>query len=107
MKRSALWIPFLAALVLTLGLKAVQLGWFAPRPTLELDVWHAPARGIRIDMDQRPDLARQFDVIRAPTLVLLNVEGQAVWRQDEGLSDESPLDLNQAERQIEALTINP
>ncbi len=26
---------------------------------------------------------------------------------DEGLSDESPLDLDQPERQIEALAINP
>ena len=32
-----------------------------------------------------------------------NSDGQVVWIQDEGLSDESPLDLNQAERQVEAL----
>lgn len=29
------------------------------------------------------------------------------WKQDEGLSDELPLDLNQAERQVEAMTGNP
>lgn len=131
-----LWIFFLASLTLTLGLKAVQLGWFAPRPPLDLDGkpvllffnkargcecellvynnanaqmddWTAPLRVIRIDMDRRPNLARDFNIIRAPTLVLLNVDGQVVWKQDEGLSDESPLDLNQAERQIEAVTVNP
>jgi hypothetical protein len=131
-----LWIIFLASLTLTLGLKAVQLGWFTPRPPLDLDgkpallffnkargceceilvynnanaqmdVWNTPLHVIRIDMDHRPDLVRQYDVIRAPTLVLLDAAGQAVWRQDEGLSDESPLDLNQAERQIEAVTNNP
>jgi hypothetical protein len=127
-----LWIFFIASLTLTLGLKAFQLGWFAPRPPLDLDGkpallffnkargcecellvynnanaqmddWNTSLRVIRIDMDRRPDLARQYDVIRAPTLVLLNAAGQAVWKQDEGSSDESPLDLDQAERQIEAL----
>lgn len=136
MTRRVFWIFFLASFTLTLGLKAVQLGWFNPRPPLDLDgkpvllffnkvrgcecellvynnadaqmdAWTAPLRVIRIDMDHRPDLVRQYDVVRAPTLVLLDAEGQAAWMQDEGLSDEMPLDLNQAERQIEALTINP
>lgn len=136
MTRRVFWILFLASLTLTLGLKAVQLGWFAPRLPLELegkpallffnkargcecellvyhnanaqmDDWTAPLRVIHIDLDHRSDLARQYDVIRAPTLVLLDAEGQVVWRQDEGLSDESPLDLDQAERQIEAVTVNP
>jgi hypothetical protein len=116
----------------TLGLKAAQLGWFNPRPPLKLDkepvllffnkargcecellvynnanaqmdAWNAPVLVINIDMDYRPDLARQYEVIRAPTLVLLNAESEMVWKQDEGLSDEAPLDLNQAEHQIEVL----
>jgi hypothetical protein len=132
MSRRIIWILFLASLTLTLRLKAVQLGWFIPRPPLELDekpvllffyksrgcecellvynnakaqmdVWKTPLRVIRIDMDHRPDLVRQYDVMRAPTLVLLNFEGQVVWRQDEVSSDEMPLDLDQAEGQIEAL----
>jgi hypothetical protein len=136
MTRRAFWIFFLASLTLTLGLKAVQLGWFNPRPPLDLDgipallffnksrgcecellvynnanaqmeEWIAPLRVIHIDMDRRPDLARDYNIIRAPSLILLNVDGQVVWKQDEGLSDESPLDLNQAERQIEAMTGNP
>lgn len=136
MTRRVFWILFLASLALTFGLKAVQLGWFDPRPPLaldgepallffnksrgcecelfvynnakaQMDVWNSPVRVIRIDMDRRSDLAREYKVIRAPSLVLLNAEGQVVWRQDEGVSDESPLDLNQAEGQIEALTVNP
>ena len=120
---------------LTLGVKAAQQGWFAPRPPLELDgkpallffnkargcecellvynnaraqmdVWQAPVRIIHIDSDRRPDLARQYKVLRAPTLILLDAEGQTVWTQVESLSDETPLDLNQAERQIETLTQN-
>jgi hypothetical protein len=130
MIRKVLWIIFLSALALTLGLKAVQLGWFVPRPPLgldgepallffnkargcecelfvynnansQMDVWNAPVRIIRIDMDHRPDLARQYEVIRAPTLVLVDAEGQVFWRQDEGLSDESPLDLEQVETLVE------
>jgi hypothetical protein len=91
MNRKLLWIIFLGALILTLGLKAVQLGWFTPRPPLELDgkpvllffnkargcecemlvynnantqmdVWNTPVHVIRIDMDHRPDLARQYEV---------------------------------------------
>lgn len=136
MNRKVFWTIFLASLILTIGLKAVQLGWFAPRPPLDLDgepallffnksrgcecemlvytnanvqleTWSVPVRLIRIDMERRPDLAQQYKVIRAPSLVLVNAEGQVVWRQDEGLSDEAPLDLNQAERQVEAMTVNP
>ncbi len=124
---------FRIASFLTLGLKSVQPGWFAPRPPLDLDgkpvllffnkvrgcecelfvynnadaqmdIWNAPVRVIKISMDRRPDLARQYEVIRAPTLLLLDAQGQVYWNHNEGLSDESPLDLDQAERQIEALT---
>jgi hypothetical protein len=136
MSRKVFWIFFLTALTVTLGLKVVQTGWFAPRPPLELDgepallffnkargcecellvynnaeaqmdVWQAPVSIINIDSDRRPDLARQYKVLRAPALILLDAEGQTVWKQVESLSDEAPLDLNQAERQIEALTIYP
>jgi len=37
MSRKIFCYLFLGALALTLGLKAVQLGWFALRPPLELD----------------------------------------------------------------------
>lgn len=136
MTRRALWICFLASLTLTLGLKAASEGWFAARTPLPLNGqpalifftlsegcdcqmtivraaeaqlanWVSPLPLHRVDFDGRRDLAEQFHVARAPALVLVNAEGQAVWKQDEGLSDESPLDLDQAERQVEALTVNP
>lgn len=62
--------------------------------------WDVPVRVIRIDLDLRPDLARQYDVIRAPYLILLNAKDQIIWKQDESLSDVSPLDLDQAEREV-------
>lgn len=133
MKRHVLWILFLTVLGLTLGWKAVDEGWFSTRESLPLNGqpalvfftlsqgcdcqmtvvraaeaqlagWDSPLPLLRVDFDRRRDLAKQFGVARAPSLVLVNAEGQVVWRQDEGLSDESPLDLNQAERQVEALT---
>ena len=85
MSRKVFSIFFLGALFLTLGLKAVQLGWFDPHPPLELnrepallffnkargceceqfvynhadaqmDVWNAPVRVIKIDMNHRPGI---------------------------------------------------
>jgi len=46
-------------------------------------------------------LARQYEVIRAPSLILLDSDGKIVWRQDESASDESPLDIIQAKYQID------
>jgi hypothetical protein len=63
----------------------------------QMDSWNTPVRVIRIDMEQRSNLARQYDVIRAPTLVLLNARSEIVWRQDETLNDVAPLDLEQIE----------
>ena len=130
MSRKVFWILFVASLALTLGMKTVQLGWFNPRPPLELgrepallffnkargcecelfvynnanaqiDAWDKPMRVIRIDMDYRPDLAREYKVIRAPSLVLVNAEGQVAWKQNESLNDGSPLDLEQVEMLVE------
>ena len=130
------WIFFLATLILTFGLKAVTEGWFATRAPLPLNGqpalifftlskgcecqmtvvraaeaqlagWDSPLPLLRVDFDRRRDLAKGFGVARAPALVLVNAEGRVVWRQDKGLSDEAPLDLNQAEGQVEALTVDP
>ena len=132
MNRKIVWSLFFGILALTLVLKAVQQGWFDPRPPLELDrrpallffnkargcecellvynnanaqinAWNAPVRVIHIDLERRPDLAQEYGVIRAPNLVLLNIAGEVVWRQDEGLCDEAPLDLEQVEIQVGAL----
>ena len=58
---------------------------------------------IRLDFNRRPDLAKQYGVARAPALVLLDNLGQVVWKQDVGLSDESPLDLATCQAKIELL----
>jgi hypothetical protein len=57
----------------------------------------------RVDFSRRPDLASQYDVARTPALVLLDSQGQVVWKQDVGLSDEAPLDLEKAKDQVELL----
>jgi len=73
----------------------------------QLAAWQLPeASGlnvIRLDFNRRPDLARQYGVARAPSLVLLDASGEVAWKQVVGLSDEAPLDLIQAKSQIEAL----
>ena len=61
---------------------------------------------IRVDFDLRPDLAEEYGAARAPALLLLNSKGQVVWKQDVGLSDETPLDLDQAQKKIETLMQN-
>lgn len=57
----------------------------------------------RVDFSRRPDLVRQYNVARAPALVLLDAAGEVAWRQDLGLSNEAPLDLEQATDQVETL----
>ena len=49
------------------------------------------------------DFQNSFQSIRAPTLLLLDSEGQVLWRQDEVVTDEYPFDLNAFESQIELL----
>ncbi len=134
-KRAARLILAGAVLAL-LALKAVQLGWLAARPPLELpdqpvvlffnnrrgckcvlaiyrqadaeiDAW-SQAAGVglplyRIDLERRPDLGRQFSIRRAPTLLLLDGQGNEVWRQEEVLSDTHVFDLKQAEAEIGAM----
>jgi len=76
----------------------------------QLAVWDLPAdlglNVIRVDFTRRPDLGKQYGVVRAPALVLLGTAGQVTWKQDVGLSDTTPLDLEQAEVKVEALFDN-
>jgi hypothetical protein len=73
----------------------------------QIAAWEVPDEtGVpvrRVDFSYGPDLASQYGVVRAPALVLLDAQGQVVWNQDVGLSDEAPLDLIQAQSQVEAL----
>jgi uncharacterized SAM-binding protein YcdF (DUF218 family) len=61
---------------------------------------------LRVDYGRRPDLAKQYGVARAPALVLLNAAGEVVWEQDVGLSDTTPLNLIQAQNQVETLLLS-
>jgi hypothetical protein len=60
---------------------------------------------ITVDFYSRSDLVDQYHVARAPALVLLDGEGQLIWKQDLGLSDEAPLDLAAAEQQLNLVMI--
>ena len=77
----------------------------------QLAAWQLPANlglnVIRLDFNRRPDLAKQYGVARAPALVLLDTAGQVAWKQDEGLSDEQPLDLATCQAKIELLGQDP
>ena len=62
-------------------------------------------RIIALNLEQRRDLVRAYQVVRAPTLLLLDGSGQTVWRQDEVITDREPFDLRELERQIIALDL--
>ena len=64
---------------------------------------HLAINIIRIELDLQPKVARYYDVARAPALVLVDAEGELLWKQDVGVSDTKPLNLVEAEAQISAL----
>ena len=134
--RILIFLIFILAVMAVLGIKAVQQGWFLPRPQLALKghpallfftlsdgcecqmtiirraatqvaFWELPEylqiNIIYIDFELQPRIARYYDVARAPALVLVDAEGEQIWKQDVGVSDVKPLDLDEAEAQISAL----
>ena len=54
-----------------------------------------------IDIERRPDLSEQYDVNRVPALLLLDSQGQLMWKQDYSINDDLPLDLIQFELEIQ------
>jgi hypothetical protein len=73
----------------------------------EIDAW-SRAAGVdlplyRINLERRPGLGRRFGIRRAPTLLLLDAQGNEVWRQEDVLSDTHVFDLERAEAEVEAL----
>lgn len=56
---------------------------------------------IRIDLDRRPDLGKQFNIIRAPALFLVDSEGFVLFGQKDSISDAAPLDLHAFNAAIE------
>ncbi len=137
--RKWIWLAVFATALIVLGVKGIQLGWFAARPLLDLDAepallffnndrgcecvlviyqradaqiagWPTAARqGVpvrRINLEERPDLGKRYKIYRAPTLLLLDGDGNEVWRQDEIITDQRIFDLETAEAQIVTLQGN-
>jgi len=72
-----------------------------------IDVWPPEQRSrvpvYRIILDERPDLQRQYDVERAPMLLLLDANGQVLWRERGVASNSDVFDLSEVEAQIDLL----
>ncbi len=58
---------------------------------------------LRIAMETRKDLEAQYQVFRAPCLVLLDSNGQIAWRQDYPLIEGGPFKLAELEAAIAEL----
>ncbi|PKO12806.1 MAG: hypothetical protein CVU39_21970 [Chloroflexi bacterium HGW-Chloroflexi-10] len=61
---------------------------------------YSGANLIRIDLDHRPDVGRQFNIIRVPAMLLVDSNGQVIYQQTEAVSDKSPLVLVKFEQAI-------
>jgi hypothetical protein len=70
----------------------------------QMAAWNEVDRGglavVQVSIHVQGDLKRKYKVIRAPTLLLLDAEGEIILRQDNVVSDEEPLDLASFEAQI-------
>lgn len=49
---------------------------------------------VRIDLDRRPDLGKQFNIVRAPAMLLVDTEGNVLFGQKDSISDTAPLDFD-------------
>jgi hypothetical protein len=55
---------------------------------------------VQIDLDRRPDLGAQFNVVRAPALLLLDGDENIRYRQNDVITDLEPLNLPALEQKI-------
>jgi hypothetical protein len=66
--------------------------------------WPPEQRGklpvVHIWMNERKDLEAKYKVFRAPCLILVNAQGQVIWRQDYPLIQNGPFDLVELEAVI-------
>ena len=73
----------------------------------QITAWPEEARaGIQIhwiDFEERPDLASQYEVFRVPCLVLLDAQGEIVYRQDYPLANGGPLNIQKFNELIKDL----
>jgi hypothetical protein len=58
---------------------------------------------ITVDLDRRYNMRKQYEVVRAPTLILLDAEENEIFRQSDVVTDDYPLDLETFERKIQEL----
>lgn len=61
----------------------------------------------RVILDERPDLQREYDVQRAPMLLLLDAGGRVMWREWGVASNPDVFDLAAVEEQINLLVAAP
>jgi hypothetical protein len=73
----------------------------------QIGAWNEESRQYiqvqKISVHKPTHLAKEYKVIRGPTLLLIDPTGQVVWRQDEVVSDIEPFDLQAFELQIRKL----
>lgn len=55
---------------------------------------------VRIDLDRRADLGRQFNILRVPALFLVDNNGESVYQQTESSSDTAPFDLEMLDLEL-------
>jgi hypothetical protein len=60
---------------------------------------------LRFDLDQNRQLASQYEVVRAPSLLLLDQDGKVISRQDYPVIKNGPLDLSKFEADIKILFV--
>jgi hypothetical protein len=74
----------------------------------QMNQWQIERRNgvdvMRIIMDQRKDLEAQYKVFRAPCLVLIDAQGQIVWRQDYPRIEGGPFKLDELESAISQIS---
>ena len=74
------------------------------RADAQIAAWPAESRhGVplyHIQLEERPDLRSHYRIVRAPTLLLLDADGNEIWRQDEVTTDTQIFDLKMAEEKV-------
>ena len=70
----------------------------------QIESWPEESRGgirvMTINLDHRPDLGKQYGLIRAPALILVDANGNLMVEQNEIITDTAPLDLTLFEQAI-------
>ena len=77
------------------------------RANTQIVLWPEERRGglklVRLNIGENHDLEAKYQVFRAPALVLLDAQGEIVWRQDYPLAEGGPFKLDELEAVIAGL----